>query len=518
MNLILKTQKVLSALAFYKIPLKVYSKILLKIKDCFQFKRDLNFDTYLKDCEFNKYFFDKKNILKNNIQNLKHYLSLPSFTSINDLTGIKSIISKENIASIENNAQKLLNHQFNLLGSGEVNLKYNLNAKGFEDNRYEFKISEEKVFEIEKNVKDIASEYFDFKDTYDYKPIDWHIDFKSGYRWNSKTWYKKISYGGIKGVDIKVPWELSRFYHLIALGQAYTLSQDENYAKEFVYEITDWNLNNPPRFGVNWVCTMDVAIRACNMILGFNFFKDSALITLKFKYDFLKIIFSHGLHIIKNLEKNYFVNTNHYLSDIAGLLYIGLFFYDLKIGKKWVNFALKELKKEMKNQVYDDGVDFEGSTCYHRLVLELFFYSSYFSVKVLAVKNDSMDFKKLAVKIFGDKYVEKLYKMFNFLQKISNEETVLPQIGDNDNGRLHIFGLAGNLKVNYLLRMGAIFFNSEDLNVSKGFDEEILWLYGIRGFEKLQELKSCDYKKIESLAFNKSGSNYSVVNDKYYYK
>ena len=34
------------------------------------------------------------------------------------------------------------------------------------------------------------------------------------------------------------------------------------------------------------------------------------------------------------------------------------------------------LEKCIKEQVYDDGVDFEGSIPYHRLVLELFAYSA----------------------------------------------------------------------------------------------------------------------------------------------
>ncbi len=38
----------------------------------------------------------------------------------------------------------------------------------------------------------INSDYFL---NYEYEPIDWHIDFKSGYRWNRETWYKNIKYG-----------------------------------------------------------------------------------------------------------------------------------------------------------------------------------------------------------------------------------------------------------------------------------------------------------------------------------
>ena len=60
-------------------------------------------------------------------------------------------------------------------------------------------------------------------------------------------------------MDIKVPWELSRFQHFTILGQAYILSKEEKYAQEFVNQVTDWIEHNPVGFGVNWACPMDVA-------------------------------------------------------------------------------------------------------------------------------------------------------------------------------------------------------------------------------------------------------------------
>ena len=47
-----------------------------------------------------------------------------------------------------------------------------------------------------------------------YKTIDWQRDFKSGYRFSSKKWYKSQRKNIPPGVDIKVPWELSRLQHL----------------------------------------------------------------------------------------------------------------------------------------------------------------------------------------------------------------------------------------------------------------------------------------------------------------
>ncbi len=45
-----------------------------------------------------------------------------------------------------------------------------------------------------------------------YQPLDWQRDFKSGFRYDAKQWFlsqRKIM-PLAKGVDLKVPWELSR--------------------------------------------------------------------------------------------------------------------------------------------------------------------------------------------------------------------------------------------------------------------------------------------------------------------
>ena len=94
-------------------------------------------------------------------------------------------------------------------------------------------------------------------------------------------------------------------------------------------------------------CSMEIAIRACNWIIGFQYFKDSKLINNKIALEFCKSILMAGIHISNNLEERYSrVKTNHYLSDLVGLLYIGIFFKNSKLGKKWISFAVKELKKQ----------------------------------------------------------------------------------------------------------------------------------------------------------------------------
>jgi hypothetical protein len=290
--------------------------------------------------------------------------------------------------------------------------------------------------------------------------IDWHVDFKTGHRFDPDKYYADVRpapYPG--GYDIKVPWELSRCQHFAWLGQAYWFTEDEKYAQEFVDQILDWIEKNPPQFGVSWACTMDVAIRAVNWLWGYYFFKDSPSLDDDFLLAFFKSLLGHGRHIFSNLENQGDFTGNHYLSNLVGLIYLGILCPEFKEARRWREFGLRELEKEMFKQVYPDGVDFEASTSYHRLVTEMFL-----SAVILARLNGHE---------FSQPFMERLEKMVEFVMYITKPDGTVPLIGDNDNGRLH------RLKVwdpperewvdfRYLLAIGTVLFEREDFALAAG--------------------------------------------------
>jgi len=320
----------------------------------------------------------------------------------------------------------------------------------------------------------------------------------------SKKFYLDIEIPQGKA-DIKIPWELSRFQHLSILGQAYRLTGDEKYTEEFINQINDWIEHNQPQRGVNWSCTMDVAIRAVNWITGYYFFKDSKVISEDFLIKFLKSLFVHGRHIADNLENRTGLTNNHYLSDVVGLLYLGVLFPEFKDAKRWKEFGLQELKKEIQKQTYGDGCNFEGSTCYHRLALELFFYPAL----LMVINNESFDgenYKETMERIFGNNYSEKLYKMFDAVLYLLMPNNQMPQIGDNDNGRLHKFSSQETLDMRYLLNFGAIFFGESRFKINEfGFSEEAFWVFGEEGRKIWDGLDENRLINISSHAFSVGG-------------
>lgn len=300
-----------------------------------------------------------------------------------------------------------------------------------------------------------------------YRPIDWHSDFKSGYRWDPKTFYRYIRYGQIEGADVIVPWELSRAQHLITLGEAFLLSGDMKYMAEFKNQINDWIDHNKVGSGVNWFTAMDSAIRAVNWLVATEFFmSDSDLLDEEFLNKLYGAIYQHGCYIKKNLQRINSITTNHYISGVAGLLFIALYCPLFRKSKKWKNFAIKELEKEIEKQVYPDGCDYEASASYHLLVLEIFFYAFLLCEKAGISLSDS--------------YKAKLKKMFECSLYYIKPNGMAPQIGDNDNGRFLKFFNRPVLEHKYLLSSAAVYFKDCNFKLRRfDLDEESFWLFGM---------------------------------------
>ncbi len=300
------------------------------------------------------------------------------------------------------------------------------------------------------------------------KKLPWLDDFKTG-RHYPVQYCRDIQYMELdKPTDVKVPWELSRCQHFTALGQAYWLTGDERYAEEYRAEIEDWIAVNPFAYSVNWACAMDVALRAINWIWGFYFMAGSrACADPAFRRLLLRSLFLHGEFVYQNLEKGD-VNGNHYLSDGAGLVFVGLFFRHTPQGRRWLAQGKTIVFDEMLLQVSEDGVDYEQSTSYQRLVLELF-QTSYL---LLERHGEAVP----------DAQAARLARMLEFVAAYTKPDGLAPLIGDADDGRVQKLGSQRLNDHRYLLSTGAAQCARPDLKAAAGrFWEESFWLLGPAG-------------------------------------
>jgi len=338
-----------------------------------------------------------------------------------------------------------------------------------------------------------------------YQPLDWHRDFKSGHRWDPRTFYRDVRYGHVQGVDVKTPWELSRFQHLGTLGQAFLLTGRSKYRSEFTNQIDDWIRNNRVGFGVNWACTMDAAVRAANWLVAAEYFLANGGLDRPFLSRFYTSIREHGRFIRCHLERGDEGTANHYLADIAGLLFIAVYCPFLRESRRWRRFCVGELIREMESQVYADGCHFEASTCYHRLALELFFFAT-LAVAFDEEGSDGAGGREAAERVFGACYMARLHAMFSAVLHLLKPNGRMPQIGDNDSGRFLVFGARDMLDMRYLLCLGAVFFNEPRLKVQEfGFAEEALWVFGRRGYDAWNRLPGRSAATIAGRAFPDAG-------------
>lgn len=322
-------------------------------------------------------------------------------------------------------------------------------------------------------------------------PVNWLRDPLSGRIWPS-DYHADITLWHNDGSDIRVLWEFNRLGHLITLGRAYAITNDEQFAREFFKQVESWQQQNPLGLGPNWSCAMEVALRAINLLAAFSLFRKSPTLNEERLLQLLTMFEQHGAHIRRHLEFSHLATSNHYLSDVAGLLWLAIMLPELEAARKWHEWALPQLLREMDKQVLPDGADYEGSTGYHRFVLEMFFYTF-----VLCRANQIS---------IADKYWEKLHQMFNYSRAILRPDGRAPSVGDSDGGQfLPLVNREANDHA-YLLSLGAAFFGDIKLKCTNDAPEELLWVLGGEGFEDYKRLDISVPVEISSQVFRDAGT------------
>jgi len=297
-------------------------------------------------------------------------------------------------------------------------------------------------------------------------PICWNQDYKTGISWPN-AYCRDIEYSNLdKPSDVKFPWEVSRMQWLIPAAQAFALTGEERYAEFVRSSIEGWISANPYAGSVNWACTMDVAIRAMTWTYFFHVFHASeAWADVEFQGNFLRNLWLAGDFIERHLEKSD-INGNHYTADAAGLVFVGLFFGGTGVPSRWEKLGFQILQDELPRQVFEDGVDFEASVPYHRLVQELFLYPALYR-KALG---------------FGlpEAYRERLLAMAEFTTAYSRPDGSVPLWGDADDARALPFRQKPINDHRYLIAVAGVGLSEPDL-VAKfsGPRSELAWMFGI---------------------------------------
>ena len=164
------------------------------------------------------------------------------------------------------------------------------------------------------------------------------------------------------------------------------------------------------------------------------------------------------------------------MGEAVALFFIGTLCPEIPSARRWQQRGWKIVQQEAERQVQTDGLHFEQSLYYHVYALDFFLHSA-----VLASVN------QIPTPVQFDRTLERMLEALAVLARGG----IVPQLGDDDGGRL--FNPSRNQTVHLLdpLATGAVLFGRGDFKtLAGGPREETLWLLGEAGLEEFDRLPS----------------------------
>ena len=290
------------------------------------------------------------------------------------------------------------------------------------------------------------------------------------------------------GFEKKHMLDLPRLQWVTPLGEAYAITGDERYSRAAVKILDDFFAFVPPRHGIPWAVAMDIGIRAANLVLLWQFLRLSPSLSDAFVVRFWKSLTQHIQACVEDAEdwpiepphpmaelphiravrrrgKIFRLYTNHYLGGRVGVWVSLNALPPTPATADLKKTVAADLEREILHQTLPEGMNFEASTQYHRLVGEMFF--------AWAMVNRNAGRKMSAAA------TERFRKIFEFARDITKPDGTIPQVGDMDNGRFFMLGKGCWRDHRYLTQLGACFFRDHSL-LAPGTtpDRYALWHFG----------------------------------------
>lgn len=327
-------------------------------------------------------------------------------------------------------------------------------------------------------------------------PIDWHLEPIAGKRAPVVHWSRLNYLDADVAGDTKIIWELNRHQHFVLLGQAYWLTDDERFVKEFVSQLSSWMDQNPPKQGINWASSLEVSFRSIAWLWALYFFKHSESLTSDSLLKTLKFLYLHARHLETYLS-TYFSPNTHLTGEALGLCYLGTMLPEFAESSRWRATGLQILSEQLDRQVQADGVYFEQSSYYHRYTTDFLIHLSLLLRANGEARPAGLD--------------EKLILLLDHLMYITRPDGTTPFFGDDDGGRLVKLDQRAPNDFRAALSTGAAMFARSDYKFVAGEPaEETLWLVGPSGLATLDNVIAKE-PPLQSTGFKSGG--YYVMRD-----
>jgi len=253
------------------------------------------------------------------------------------------------------------------------------------------------------------------------RPINWHLDPTRGRQAPSGHW-SQVPYLDESVVgDHKIVWEMNRHQWLVTVAQAWRLTGDPRYLEHIAETLDRWLLANPPRMGINWASSLELAFRSIAWSWILHFTAGSLPDHRNLHHRLLDSLVAHGIQIERHLSTWFSPNT-HLTGEALGLLYLGTGWPALPQAQRWRTLGWRILTAQLPVQVRPDGTYFEQASWYQG-------YTADFYLHALLLGRAS----GLPV---GPGVEERVAAGVEVIAELLRPDGSLPLIGDDDGGRL----------------------------------------------------------------------------------
>lgn len=157
-------------------------------------------------------------------------------------------------------------------------------------------------------------------------------------------------------------YNLHYFEFAIALGALYKRTQSDQWYKVFKEILISW-MNNNDNKNDAWK-PYTISLRIPNLLISLELFDNLFQQDVGFKQEVVASIYNQYNYLEKNKELH--LLGNHYFENLKTCILCNILFNE----KEKLNKNIRALKIQIEDQILPDGMHFERSVMYHKVILE----------------------------------------------------------------------------------------------------------------------------------------------------
>jgi len=275
--------------------------------------------------------------------------------------------------------------------------------------------------------------------------------------------------------DIKNVWEASRFSWLGILARAFSVSGNLVYLNTLNQWLKDWLDKNPVNQGPNWKCGQETSYRVFALLNAANIL-DQAEVPSE---QLVRTIQQHLGRIYSNIRYAFAQRNNHATSEAAAL-YVGgnwllkVVAADQRRSSMYARKGRKALEGLIVDLSYVDGAFAQHSVVYHRLFLDTLSTVVFWT-------------RKLVLKEFTPEFYAHAQKAWNWLNALSDESGLCPNLGPNDGTLLQSNHSCDYRDFRPSLQVASVLLHGIPVLANGPYNEALYW-YGIKNYPEEKEL------------------------------